>query len=130
MAKPARLKNQRFANAAPIPIEPALEPMPTISPQVRKNCQGAVMKTESPVPAIRTSMQPSVVRFTPMISTSPVMNGAVAPNRMMLIETAAEMVLTSQPKARCKGMIITPGAERTPTTASVAAHTRANATQA
>ena len=33
------------------------------------------------------------------------MNGAVAPNSGMLIEIAPEMVLTSQPKARCKGMM-------------------------
>ena len=100
--------------------------MPTISPQVRKSCQGEVMNIESPVPAISTTMHPRIVRFRPMTSMSPVMNGAVTPNSMMLIEMAPEMVLTSQPKACCKGMIITPGAARTPTPAIVAANITAS----
>jgi hypothetical protein len=69
-------------------------------------------------------------RCRPMTSISPVMNGAAAPNSMMLTEMAPEMVLTSQPKACCKGMIITPGAARTPTPAIVAAIITANTTQA
>ena len=77
------------------------------------------MKIDSPVPAIRIVMQPRMVRLRPMIWIRPVMNGPVAPSRMMLIETAAEMVATSQPKACSSGTIITPGAARTPTPASI-----------
>src|SRR5262249_10019102 len=60
-----------------------------------------------------------MMRLRPKVSARPAMNGPVAPNRMMLTEIAAEMVLTSQPNARCRGTIITPGAARTPTLASV-----------
>ena len=63
------------------------------------------MNVESRVPAIRTTMHPRIVRFRPMTSMSPAMNGAVAPNSIMLIEMVPEMVLTFHPKACCKGSI-------------------------
>jgi hypothetical protein len=65
-----------------------------------------------------------------MTSISPVKKGAVTPSRMMLTETAPEMVLTSQPKARYRGRIMTPGAARTPTPASVAENITARTIQA
>ena len=85
---------------------------------------------ESPVPAIRTARSSITVRFRPMTCIRPVRNGPVAPSRMMLSETAPEMVLTSQPNARCNGTIITPGAARTPTPASVVVNMTARTTQA
>jgi hypothetical protein len=88
------------------------------------------MKFDSPVPAISIAMQASIVGFRPMTSMSPVKNGPVAPNTIMLSETAAEIVATSQPKALCSGTIITPGAARTPTPASVAENTIARTTHA
>jgi hypothetical protein len=130
MANPFRFANQRFATAAAMPIAPAPEPMPTISPQVRYNCQGAVMKFDSPVPAISITMHPRMVRFRPTTSMSPVRNGPVAPSRMMLSETAPEIVATSQPNARCNGTIMTPGAARTPTPASVAENITVSTIQA
>src|SRR5277367_5654411 len=67
--------------------------MPTISPQVRISCQGAVIKFDSPVPATSTIMQPMIVRLRPTTSISPVRNGPVAPIRMMLSDTAPESPL-------------------------------------
>ena len=128
MARPVRRVNQRFATAAAMPTAPAPEPMPTISPQVTKSCQGEVMKIDRNVPAIMIAMQLRMVRFRPMTSISPVMNGPVAPSRMMLSETAPEMVATSQPNARCSGTIITPGAARTPTPASIDTNMTASTT--
>ncbi len=130
MAKPVRRANQRFATAAAMPTAPAPDPMPTISPQVRNNCHGAVMKVDSPVPVISSARHSRMVRFRPMICISPVRNGPVAPSRMMLSDTAPEIVLTSQPKACCSGTIITPGAARTPTPASMAVNITARTTQA
>jgi hypothetical protein len=75
------------------------------------------MNTERPDPAISMTMHNRMVRLRPMTSVRPVRNGLVTPSSTMLIETAAEMVLTSQPKACCKGTIMTPGAARTPTPA-------------
>ena len=49
---------------------------------------------------------------------------------MMLMEIAAEIVLTSQPNARRSGPIITPGAARTLTPASIETKTTASTTQA
>jgi hypothetical protein len=66
----------------------------------------------------------------PMTSARPVRNGPTAPRSKMLIETAPEMVLTSQPKARCSGTMITPGAARTPTPAMVAVNMTASTIQA
>ncbi len=66
----------------------------------------------------------------PMTWISPVMNGPVAPIRMMLSDTAPEIVETSQPKACCSGTIITPGAARTATPASMPQNITANAIQA
>ena len=122
--------NQRFAMAAAMPTAPAPAPMPTISPQVRKSCQGALMKVESPVPVPRIARHRSIVRFSPKTCIRPVRNGPVMPSRMMLREIAPEMVLTSQPNACCSGTIITPGAARTPTPASMAVNTTTSTTQA
>ena len=122
--------NQRLATAPAKPTAPAPEPIPTIRPHVRNNCQGWFMKVDSAVPDIRMTRQPIMVRFRPMTCISPVRNGPVAPNRMMLRETAPEMVETSQPKACCRGTIMTPGAARTPTPASIAQNTTASVTHA
>ena len=124
------MSNHRFATAAAIPKAPAPEPIPTMNPQVRNSCQGVVMKVDSPVPAISSPMHSSTMRFRPMTSISPVKKGAVTPSRMMLTETAPEMVLISQPKARCRARIMTPGAARTPTPASVAENITARTIQA
>ena len=70
--------------------------------------------------------QPIMVRFSPIACINPVTKGAQAPISMMLTEIAPEMVLTSQPKACCNGRIITPGAARTPTPASIATNTTSN----
>jgi hypothetical protein len=70
------------------------------------------------------------VRFRPITSISPVSKGSRGGGKMMLSEIAAEIVATSQPKARSSGTIITPGAARTPTPANVAANTTASTTQA
>jgi hypothetical protein len=113
-----------------MPTAAAPEPIPTISPQVRNSCQGAVIKFDNPVPATSTIMQPTIVRFRPTTSISPVKNGPVAPIRMILSETAPEIVATFQPKARSNGMIMTPGAARTPTPASVAENITASTIQA
>ena len=113
-----------------MPTAPAPEPIPTINPQVRKSCQDAVMRLDSPVPAISNARHNRIVRFRPMTCISPVMKGPVAPSRMMLSEMAPEMVLMSQPNACCSGTIITPGAARTPTPASVEVNTTASTTQA
>lgn len=78
------------------------------------------MNSERPVPAINTAMQQRMVLFSPKLSMRPVRNGPVAPSRMMLIDTAPEMVATSEPNACSRGTIITPGAARTPTPASMA----------
>ena len=59
-------------------------------------------------------------RFRPTTWTRPVRKGPVNPSRMMLIDTAAEIVPTLHPNARSSGRIITPGAARTPTPASMA----------
>ena len=56
--------------------------------------------------------------------------GPISPISMILTEIAAEMVLTSQPKARRKGPIMTPGAARTLTPASIDTNTRPSTTQA
>ena len=48
----------------------------------------------------------------------------------MLTETAPEIVPTSQPNARCNGKIMTPGAARTPTPASMAQNTTTRTIQA
>ena len=130
MANPVRCVNQRFATAAAMPTEPAPAPMPTIRPQVRNNCHGSVMNVDSPVAIIRIVRHSSIVRFRPMTCSSPVRNGPVAPSRKMLSEMAPEMVLTSQPKARSSGTIMTPGAARTPTPASIAVNATPSATQA
>ena len=113
-----------------MPIAPAPEPIPTISPQVRNICQGAVIKFDSPVPAISIAMHANIVRFRPMTSMSPVRNGPVAPSRVMLSEIAPETVATSQPNARWSGTIMTPGAARTPTPARVAENITASTIQA
>jgi hypothetical protein len=130
IANPLRLANQRLATAAAMPTALAPAPIPTISPQVKNSCQGAVIRFDSPVPAISTSMQPMIVRFRPTTSISPVRNGPVTPIRMMLSETAPEIVAIFQPKARSNGMIITPGAARTPTPARVAENITASTIQA
>ena len=88
------------------------------------------MKIDKPVAAASSTMHPMMVRFKPTTSIRPARNGPITPSRMMLTETAAEMVATSQPKARCNGRIMTPGAARTPTQASVAVNTTASTIQA
>ena len=88
------------------------------------------MKFDRPVPAISIAMHARIVRLRPMTSINPVRNGPVAPSRMMLSETAPDIVATSQPNARCSGTIITPGAARTPTPARVAENITARAIQA
>ena len=88
------------------------------------------MKLDAPVPATSTSIASRIVRFRPMLSISPVRNGPVKPISRMLSDTAPEIMPTFQPNARCKGTIITPGAARTPTTASVMLKVTASTTQA
>jgi hypothetical protein len=61
---------------------------------------------------------------------SPVMNGPVAPISTMFKETAPAMVDTSQPNARWSGTIITPGAARTATPASIPQNMTAKASHA
>ena len=84
------------------------------------------MKFDRPVPAISIIMHPKIVRLRPMTSINPVRNGPVAPSRMMLSETALEIVPISQPNARCSGTIMTPGAARTLTPSKVAQNTTAS----
>jgi hypothetical protein len=78
------------------------------------------MNTDRPVAATSMVMQSSRVRLRPKVSISAVMNGPSTPRRRIFTEMAPEIVATSQPKARCSGTIITPGAERTPTAVSEA----------
>ena len=130
MTSPRRVANQRLATAAASPTAPAPAPTPIISPQVRYNCHGVVMKQDARLPASSTSIASRIVRFRPMVSTSPVRNGPVRPISRMFSDTAPEMVPTLQPNARCNGTIITPGADRTPTTASIMVKVTASATQA
>src|SRR6516165_4621117 len=103
---------------------------PDEEPHVTNRCQGEVIKTERPDPAINIAIQMRIVRLRPMTSARPVRNGPTAPRSTMLIETAPEMVLTSQPEARCSGTMITPGAARTPTPAMVAVNMTASTIQA
>ncbi len=102
-----------------MPTAPALAPTPTSSPQVKKSCHDAVMKVDSPVPTSSTERHSRMVRRSPNVSISPVMNGPVRPSSRMFSEIAAEIVPTLQPNARSSGTIITPGAARTPTAPSV-----------
>ena len=88
------------------------------------------MNDDRPVASIRMLRHPSMVRFNPMACIKPVTNGAVAPISMMLTEIAPEIVLTSQPNACCSGRIMTPGAARTATPASIEVNTTANTIQA
>lgn len=88
------------------------------------------MSSDKHVPAAKRVMHPRIVRFSPIICTRPIKNGPVKPIRMMLIDTAAEIVPTLQPKARSSGRIMTPGAARTPTPASVAKNITTSTTQA
>ena len=130
IARPLLATNQRLATAAAIPTAPAPAPIPTITPQVRNNCHGEDMSSDKPVPAAKRVMHPRIVRFSPITCTRPIKNGPVKPIRMMLIDTAAEIVPTLQPKARSSGRIMTPGAARTPTPASVAKNITTSTTQA
>ena len=57
-------------------------------------------------------------------------NGEPGRGRDQNGHAAPEMVLISQPKARCRGRIMTPGAARTPTPASVAENITARTIQA
>ena len=130
MASPFRFANQRFATAAAMPIAPAPEPMPTISPQVRNNCQGAVMKFDSPVPAISIAMHARYRALQTDDLDEPGEKRSGRAEQDDVERDAPEIVATSQPNARCSGTIMTPGAARTPTPASVAENITASTIQA
>lgn len=72
------------------------------------------MNVDNPVPASSAKRHSIMVRFSPSVSISPVMNGPVSPSSRMLSEIAAEIVPALHPNARSSGTIITLGPERTP----------------
>lgn len=88
------------------------------------------MNNDRLVPLMSTISARIMVRFRPSVCMRPAMNGPISPIRMMLTDTAPEIVLTSQPNARRSGPIITPGAARTLTPASIDMKTRPRTTQA
>jgi hypothetical protein len=118
-AKPRFLTNQRFATVAARPPAVTPEPSPTSTPQVMNNCHFASMKPDSATAQDRIDSAIRIVRFRPSVCMNAAPNGPISPYRPIFTDTAAEIVVRSQPKAFCNGTISTLGEARTPAVASI-----------
>src|SRR6185503_16572274 len=120
MIRPRLVTNQRLTMVAASTLVMQPEPMPEITPQVRINCQGAVMNRlaadEAPIIASATI----TVGRTPKRCMAAAAKGPVRPKRKMPMATARLMVCRDQPKAWPQGTIKTPGADLSPAAASSA----------
>lgn len=88
------------------------------------------MKMPRNVPAAISVSAAASTGRTPNVSIRAAANGAVSPNKVMLIDMASPMVPCDQPNSACSGSISTPGTDRNPAAASTATKVTAAMAQA